>query len=275
MTPYSTRQLATLLEVRPERIRALARRAEVTPARDERGRLHFSFQDLVLLRTANDLARDAACPRRVWRALRSLGRQLRDGTPLSAIRMRIEGGRLLATSAQTTWVPESGQTLFDFARAGAPPKVEALSPRAAARAVRQQPTAEEWFELGIALEQSGAEADAEAAYRQAFTTDPAHVDARINLGRLRHAAQALDEAESLYREALGLEPTHAVACFNLGVVLEDHGRLEDAAASYERALGLDPELAEAHYNLARLCELAGDERAALRHLASYRRLKRS
>ncbi len=228
----------------------------------------------MLLRTANALSQDAASPRQVWQALRSLGRQLRDGTPLSAVRMRVEGGRLLATSARTTWVAESGQTLFDFARAAAPPKVEAL-PRAAARRVSQQPSAEEWFELGVALEQSGAEGDAEAAYQQAFAADPAHVDSRVNLGRLRHAAQAFDEAEALYREALELDPGHAVACFNLGVVFEDLGKLEEAAASYESALRRDSELAEAHYNLARLCELAGDERGALRHLASYRRLKRS
>lgn len=277
MSPYSTRQLAKLLDMPAERIRALARTALVEPRRTPRGHLRFSFQDLVLLRAAKDLLSGNCNARRVWRALRSLGRQLGEGGSLSSIRMQLQGSELLATAGSTTWHAESGQTVLDFSRSGSAATVEPLATRAAARVARAacpEPRADEWFELGIALEQTGTAGEAEAAYRRALEIDPAHVDSRVNLGRLRHSAEALGEAEALYREALVLAPGHAIAHFNLGVVLEDRGALDEATKMYEHALRLDPTLAEAHYNLARLFELRGDEQAALRHLSSFKRLRK-
>lgn len=273
MKAYSTREIAELLGMAPERIRALARTAFVNPQRDARGHLRFSFQDIVLLRTAQGLLSGEQSPRRVWRAMRTLGKQQQNGRPLSSVKMRIQGEDLLVSAGNTTWNPESGQTLFDFSRDRAADRVSLLERRGQARASQVAKSADDWFELGIALEQVGATLDAEAAYRSAFASDPAHVDSRINLGRLRHAAQALPEAESLYREALALDPQHGVAHFNLGVVLEDRGALKEAMQMYERALACDPPVAEAHFNLARLYEHKGDQQAALRHLSSFKRLK--
>src|SRR5690606_18945134 len=81
MRAYSTREVAELLGVAPERVRALARTVIAEPARDDRGRLRFSFQDIVLLRQAQGLLNGNGHPRRVWRAMRSLRQQL-DGRPL-------------------------------------------------------------------------------------------------------------------------------------------------------------------------------------------------
>jgi tetratricopeptide (TPR) repeat protein len=204
--------------------------------------------------------------------MRNLTRQLR-GKPLSSIRLRVEGQDVLVSASNTTWNPESGQTLFDFAGDRSSASVSLAERRSAALASRLAKSADDWFELGIALESVGATLDAEAAYRNAFRVDKAHVDSRINLGRMRHAAQAFPEAEALYREAIALAPKHGVAHFNLGVVLEDRGGLEAAMSEYHAALDCEPPVAEAHFNLARLFEQRGDQRAALRHLASFKRLK--
>lgn len=271
MKAYSTREVADLLGIAPERVRALARTVITEPQRDGRGRFVFSFQDIVLLRTAQGLLSDGD-PRRVWRAMRTLGRQL-DGRPLSSIRMRIEGRDVLVTASNTTWNPESGQTLFDFSGEPRGERVSLAERRSAALASRLAKSADDWFELGIALESVGATLDAEAAYRNAVRVDETHVDARINLGRMRHAAQALVEAESLYRQALALAPGHGVAHFNLGVVLEDKGVPDEAMAEYRAALDCVPPVPEAHFNLARLHEQRGDSQAALRHLASFKRLE--
>lgn len=272
MKAYSTREVAELLGVAPARVRALARTVIAEPARDERGRLRFSFQDIVMLRQAQGVLNGHQHPRLAWRAMRTLGRQL-GGRPLSSIKIRVEGRDVLVSASNTTWNPESGQTLFDFSNAPEANSVSLTERRSAALASRLAKTAEDWFELGIALESVGATIDAEAAYRNAFRVDKRHVDSRINLGRMRHAAQALSEAEALYREALSLAPEHGVAHFNLGVVLEDKGTIDDAMAEYHKALECEPPVAEAHFNLARLFEQRGDQRAALRHLASFKRLK--
>jgi len=274
MRAYSTREVAELLGVAPERVRALARTVIAEPARDERGRLRFSFQDIVLLRQAQGLLNGNGHPRRVWRAMRKLNRQLH-GRPLSSIRLRVEGKDVLVSASNTTWNPESGQTLFDFSvdRSQPATSVSLAERRSAALASRLAKSADDWFELGIALESVGATLDAEAAYRNAFRVDPSHVDSRINLGRMRHAARALAEAETLYREAIALSPKHGIAHFNLGVVLEDKGSIDEAMREYHAALECEPPVAEAHFNLARLFEQRGDQRMALRHLASFKRLK--
>lgn len=273
MKAYSTREVAELLGVAPERVRALARAACVDPERDAHGRLRFSFQDIVLLRNAQGLLGHRSGARRAWRAIRTIGRELQD-RPLSSVRMRLEGSEVLVSASNTTWNPESGQTLLDFSGAdAAADSVSLAERRSAALASRLARSGEDWFELGVALESVGATLDAETAYRNAFRVEPSNVDSRVNLGRLRHAARALEEAESLYRDALALQPDHGIARFNLGVVLEDKGAADEAMEAYGRALECEPPVIEAHVNLARLYEERGDEQAAVRHLASFKRLK--
>jgi tetratricopeptide (TPR) repeat protein len=142
------------------------------------------------------------------------------------------------------------------------------------RALRAASTADDLFHAALESEEIGATADAVSAYRNAISADPKHVSAHINLGRLRHAAKALDEAEQLYRRALELEPNHPTARFNLGVVLEDRGATKEAIAAYVEAARLDPRVADVHFNLARLYQQAGDQQAALRHFSRFRALTR-
>ena len=60
---------------------------------------------------------------------------------------------------------------------------------------------------------------------------------------------------------------------NHAIALEDQGCLHEAVGSYAHCLKLDPSLADAHFNLGRLQEQLGDERGALRHFSTYRRLQ--
>src|SRR5690606_25282137 len=153
-------------------------------------------------------------------------------------------------------------------------KVAQLKRRTPPQAALDASTAEAWFEIALEYENAGANDDAEDAYRNALKANPDHVAARINLGRLRHAANAFKEAEQLYRDALRIDPQHPIALFNLGVVLEDQGDNDGAIAEYEAATRIDPHPADVHYNLARLYEQLGDLRAALRHLGRFKALTR-
>jgi tetratricopeptide (TPR) repeat protein len=132
-------------------------------------------------------------------------------------------------------------------------------------------SADEWCDLAMELE-DGSPLEARAAYHHALDIDPAHVTARINLGRLLHAEGKLDGAEAHYREALRHDAGSALAWYNLGVLLEDRARPAEALPCYERAVRADPNLADAHYNLALLYERVGRKQDAVRHLAIFRRL---
>jgi tetratricopeptide (TPR) repeat protein len=275
MKAYSTREVADLLGISPARVRSLVRSGVVTPQETTTGHAAFSFQDLVLLRTAKGL-HDANVPaRRITKALQALSRQLPVDRPLSAVRVQIDGDRVIVRDNASTWEPESGQTVLDFSVRELGEKVAPLARDSVQRALRSAGTADDFFQAAIESEQIGANAEAEAAYLKVLEIDPRHVAARINLGRLHHVGRSLDEAERLYREALELEPDHPTARFNLGVVLEDRGATSEAIEAYLEAVRLDPRVADVHFNLARLYQQAGDQQAAIRHFSRFRALTRN
>jgi tetratricopeptide (TPR) repeat protein len=274
MKAYSTREVAELIGLDVARIRSLMRSRVVTPQRDASGRASFTFQDLVLLRTAKGLM-DANVPaRRITKALQALANQLPTDRPLSAVRVQIDGGRVIVRDSASSWEPESKQAVLDFSPRELGDKVAPLARDSVQRALRAASTAEDLFRAALESEEIGATADAERAYREAIAADPKHTAAHINLGRLRHVAKALDEAEQLYRRALELEPDHPTARFNLGVVLEDRGLTAEAIEQYREAVRLDPRVADVHFNLARLYQQTGDQQAALRHYSRFRALTR-
>jgi tetratricopeptide (TPR) repeat protein len=274
MKAYSTREVADLLGIPAQRVRSLVRSGVVAPRSGPSGHFEFSFQDLVLLRTAKGLEDAKLKPRRILSALRALAEQLPADRPLSAVRVQIDGNRVIVRDNSTSWEPESKQTLFDFNVRELGEKVAPLARDSVQRALHSAGNAEELFEAALESEEIGANGEAELAYRRVLETDFDHVAARINLGRLRHQARALEDAERLYREALTLDPNHPTARFNLGVVLEDRGATKEAIAEYVEAARLDPRVADVHFNLARLYQQAGDEQAALRHFSRFRALTR-
>ena len=275
MKAYSTREVAELLGIDIARVRSLMRSGVVTPQRDSAGHAAFTFQDLVLLRTAKGLI-DAKVPaRRITKALQALASQLPTDRPLSAVRVQIDGDRVIVRDNASTWEPESGQTVLDFSIKELGQKVAPLARDSVQRALRAASSADDLFQAALESEEIGATAEAEKAYRSAIAADPAHVAAHINLGRMCHVGKALDEAERLYRRALELEPNHPTARFNLGVVLEDRGATADAIAEYLEAVRLDPRVADVHFNLARLYQQTGDQQAALRHFSRFRALTRN
>jgi tetratricopeptide (TPR) repeat protein len=272
MKAYSTREVAELLGLSTARIRSLMR--SVTPQRSTTGPASFTFQDLVLLRTAKGLI-DANVPsRRITKALQALVSQLPTDRPLSAVRVQIDGDRVIVRDSASSWEPESKQTVLDFSMRELGQKVAPLARESVQRALRTASSADDLFQAALESEEIGATAEAEAAYRSTIASDPAHVSAHINLGRLRHVGKALEEAEQLYRRAIELEPSHPTARFNLGVVLEDRGATGEAIEQYCEAVRLDPRVADVHFNLARLYQQTGDQQAALRHFSRFRALTR-
>jgi tetratricopeptide (TPR) repeat protein len=272
VTGYSTKEVGRLLGMSPGELRGYVRAGFLAPERGSRGELLFSFQDLVFLRTARGLTAARMPPRRIRRALSRLREQLPEGRPLTAVRIAAEGSRIVVEDGRRRWQPESGQILLDFGEedhAKVSPKFR-LDFREA-RAAEPEFSAEEWFEWACELEPDSP-AEAIDAYGRALALDPAHADAHVNLGRLRHEAGDAAEAATHYEAALASRPDDAVAAFNLGVALQDLRKLPEALLAYQKAVRLDPENADAHFNAAALAERLGYAEAALRHLRTYRKL---
>jgi tetratricopeptide (TPR) repeat protein len=278
---YGAREVARMLGLSVGQVRAWVRAGFLEPERCARGALRFSFQDLVLLRTAKGLLSARIPPRRVRSALSRLRTVLPEGRSLRGVKIIADGDRIVVGDGDARWQADSGQVLFDFDTAELARKVAPLlvrSTRAGEGGLRDvgavgaaAESAADWYERGCDLEEA-APAEARAAYRRALELDPAHPDAHLNLGRLLHEAGDAAAAAAQYRSALASRPEDATAEFNLGVALDDLGQTDEAIAAYGRALALDPALADAHYNAARLYEKKGQAARAIRHLRTYKQL---
>jgi tetratricopeptide (TPR) repeat protein len=270
---YSARDVAQLLGLPVRRVHSYVRSGFLKPERGSGRALTFSFQDVVVLRTASELVRSRIAPSRVKRILKKLAKDLPEGRSLSGLTIVAEGSRVVVRAGGERWNPENGQLLFNFDVAELAQGAEPIVRRAAieARNAENELDADDWYEMGVHLEIAAPD-DARDAYRRALELAPGHADAHVNLGRLLHERGELAAAEEQYRAALASEPESEPAAFNLGVVLEDQGRSDEAVGMYERLLKRARGYADAHFNLARLYERSGRKIASLRHLKAYERL---
>ena len=266
MQSYGVRDVERLLRLSRSTIRSLIAAGFVKPARGPRGAWRFSFQDLIVLRTAQGLA-DAKVPaRRIAKSLRELRRHLPDTMPLSGLRISAVADRVVVREGGSRWQAESGQYVLEFE---GDPSAGTLSMIERTEPTEDSGGAQEWFNRAEALEMEDAEA-AVQAYENAIDADRTFLDAYINLGRLLHEAKRLAKAESVYREAIKACGNDPALLYNVGVLLDDLDRGPEAMAAYEAALRGDPALADCHYNLALLYEKFAKPKDAIRHMARYR-----
>ena len=268
---YSTKDVAALLGLSAEQVRSYVRAGFLSPVQGLRGEYYFSFQDLILLRTAKGLLAARVPRRRVRLALQNLREQLPEDQPLTGVRISAQGHHVVVRDGSDVWNPESGQAVFDFELAELAREASTLPLHTPETKPDEPEGAEDWYERGSELEEAAPE-EAMAAYRQALEIAPGLADAHVNLGRLLHERGETAAAERHYRLALAARPEDETAAFNLGVALQDLGRLAEATEAYEKALEIDRDLADAHYNLSGLYERLGQPEAAFRHLRTYRTL---
>jgi tetratricopeptide (TPR) repeat protein len=289
MHAYDTKDLERLFGLPASAVRALARAGNIQPVRRS-GRLHYSFHDLVVLRTASALRAAKISSQRINKTLQELRSALPEGSALNKISLTALGNRIAIREGRSLRESESGQyalaleiveekgRLHVISRQDAAPAAAAASAAARAResdsgsefstGLSISRTADAHYARALSIEDSNPQA-AQKAYELCLKADPDYLEARINLGRLLHLAGRLTEAERVYRVGAKTDPFIA---FNLAVVLEDLKREPDAIIAYREALALDPQFADAHFNLARLYERAKDPKASLRHLLAYRRM---
>jgi tetratricopeptide (TPR) repeat protein len=272
METYTLRGIQSMLGISRSVISNLIAAGFVTPSRGKRGEYRFSFQDVVLLRTAVSLQAAKIPARKILNSLKRLKATLPSELPLTGLRITAVGSEVAVKEGNTHWGADSGQLLMDFeVTPAAQGSVRVLSKTSAASTPELD--AGELFNRGVELEARDP-AGGEAAYRQAINAAPGYVDPVLNLGVMLCDAGRCVEAVAMYRQALKHQPDEALLHFNLAIALEDMGRQSEALEAYEHCLQLDPKFADAHYNAARLHEQLGHANRAIRHYSEYRRLQR-
>src|SRR5258707_1705868 len=172
---YSTKDVAALLGLSAAQVRSYVRAGFLSPRQGPRGEYYFSFQDLVLLRTAKGLLAARVSQRRILLALQKLREQLPKGRSLSGVRISAEGHHVVVRDGRDLWNPESGQALFDFELAELAREAATLPLRTAETKQDEPERLEDWYERGAELEEVSPE-EAMAAYRRALEIDPGLAD---------------------------------------------------------------------------------------------------
>lgn len=273
----SLRRVQRALRLSRRVVTGLMAEGFVAPARGPRNAFQFSFQDLVLLRTAHGLRSARVPPRTILRALGELRKELPDALPLGGLRVTADGHNVVVWDADGPRDAVNGQFMLDFQlvpdEQDEVKVVERTVPRPEQASQFGTSAAELAFQHAELLEAEDRTGAADG-YRQALALDPTHANAYINLGAMLCEDGGCNEALDLLQAAHRQGVRHSLLSFNRAVVLEDLGNAPAALRSYEEALALDPAFADAHLHAAQLSEKLGDTPGALRHLNAYRSLQR-
>jgi tetratricopeptide (TPR) repeat protein len=248
----------------------LVKEGFISPARGKRREYRFSFNDVVVMRKANELHAAGISPRKTARFLNQLSQDA-SGTPAANLRISAAGKELVARDDGGLRNAE-GQLVIDFTDAEGTRNVLPLTPADYASSA-QNLSASGWFHAAVALEESDPVRAVEY-YERAIEIDQKYTDAYINLSCLLIEGEQYIEAFAVCQEAVVHCPDAALLYFNMGIVYEEIKRIPEALKCYKVALDLDAALADAHYNAARLHELLDQPKAAIRHYSEYHRLRR-
>ena len=114
MHQYGVRDVERLLRLSRSTIRTLIEAGFVSPARGPRNAWQFSFQDLIVLRTAQALAEAKVPRRRITRSIKELRRHLPETMPLSGLSICAVADRVVVKEGGSRWQADSGQYLLAF-----------------------------------------------------------------------------------------------------------------------------------------------------------------
>jgi tetratricopeptide (TPR) repeat protein len=226
---FGVREVEKLLRLPRSTIRALVQAGFVTPSRGPRKALRFSFQDLIVLRTAQALAAARVPAKRITRSLKELRRNLPAAMPLSGLSISAVGDRVVVKEGARSWQAETGQYVLVFEGDPAAGALKVIQ--------EEQPAVQAEIEDGYEMHEAGRLQEAEAAYRRALDTHGPDALLLYNLGVLLQDMDRKPEAAESYEAALQLDPAMADAHYNLALLCEELGRARQAIrhmAQYRR-----------------------------------------
>jgi tetratricopeptide (TPR) repeat protein len=256
---YSVKDVAQLFELQEARLRYWAQTGFIGPSHRHRGKLFYSFQDLIGVKVAKELLESGVPMQRVRRNLEALRAALPGvAAPLAQLKVVSDGNELYVVDADRAFQPESGQLVMSFAVGVitqrladvTPIRAEGSTPGASPTVAPPLPrTAFAAFQAGLEAEDAEEGLRAEHLYRHAVRLDPGFSTAWTNLGNLLECRGAKTEAREAYERALDLDPEQPEARYNLANLLADMGDLEASMVQYRRVIATAPDFADAHYNL--------------------------
>jgi len=123
--------------------------------------------------------------------------------------------------------------------------------------------ADAWYALGLVYRDWGKGDEEIQAYKQAIRLKPDYVSAHERVAsayvRLKKYPQAIES----YKQLLALKPGDATVPNNMGEAYIELGLTSDAVEAFKHAIQLKPDFGKAYYNLGRSYLTLGNRNAAL------------
>jgi tetratricopeptide (TPR) repeat protein len=234
----------------------------------------YAFRELLALRTLVKLRGDHVPPMQIKRALTALSKKLRHiENPLTELKLYADGKKVRVEIDGKPMDAESGQLLMNFDAVEIRRMLEFPGKDPALEERVRRASAEQWFQRGLELEQTGAAVEnVVEAYQKAIELDPNSAGALVNLGTIHFNARDLAKAKQFYEKALEVDPEYALAHFDLANLYDERGDRNKAVEHYLAALKVAPHYADAHYNLALLYQGSNQMMRAVRHWTLYLKL---
>ncbi|WP_082572026.1 tetratricopeptide repeat protein [Variovorax sp. Root434] len=268
-SPRSLRGVLRMLGLSRHAVLKLIELGFVVPVKEDGKAWKFSFQDVVLLRSAYELRAARIPTRQILKALRQLKASLPEDRPPLGMRITAQGDRVTVRYGDAHWEPLTGQFVLDLQIESGAESVTLFAPRL--EAAPDPSDLDARFSRAESLEETKPQT-AEALYRRILADDPSYAHAYLNLGFMLCESGRPEAAAALYQDGLRFCPDDPLMHFNHAVALEGTGDANAALASYEEALRLQPDLLDAHRNAALLYADVGQQQLAIRHFSAFRRL---
>src|ERR1043165_3769568 len=123
--------------------------------------------------------------------------------------------------------------------------------------------ADAYYALGLVYRDWGKADDEIQAYKQAIRLRPDYTVAYERLGSRYLKSKKFNEAVEVFRQLAALKPGDANAPNNMGEAYFELNRLNDAVESFRQSIRLKPDFGKAYYNLGRTLLAMGNRDGAL------------
>ena len=123
--------------------------------------------------------------------------------------------------------------------------------------------ADAYFALGLVYREWGKPDDEIQAYKQTIRLRPDYTAAYERLGSRYLKSKKYNEAIEIFRQLAALKPGDANAPNNMGEAYFELNKLNEAVESFRQSIRLKPDFGKAYYNLGRTLLALGNRDAAL------------
>jgi DNA-binding transcriptional MerR regulator len=283
MHEFDSKDLKRLFGIPASQVRSLIKAGHIKPLRVA-GRLNYSFQDLIVLRTLGTLRAAKIPTQKINRTLRAIRESLPGELPLSGLSIVAVGDRIVVREGQSLRESDTGQyTLaLDFIDQGGDllmiDKRTVTGGAAGNDASKAANTASASKAANTASASNAGNTKASNAANAANTANASNPSNPSNASNAASGAidddferaLALEESDAeaaiaLYRACLAADAKRTEARLNLGRLLHEQGRLGEAEGVYRGSNSAEPLLS---FNLAVLLEdldRTGEAMAVYRH----------